>query len=246
MKPSDFWRRVSTVEFQNEINRLFWIDEFQIGELRDLGWSCREHAWAVCLLARTVGIPACIMNGSLTHVVPNGSARLINRVGTHSWVAVEGQGLFDFSEKPTLRAPVSDTALPVPKIAYTKAIPPSWGSVIMARGQPHADRAVYEATNGKHSVGIYLGRTVDTPLPDIIENACGYINSPLTDRLKSSFSDDIYAKGLLHLSGVFFGRWSCSGSALSTEELWRKVDSEFTGAVPTALRLVKLFQPNAV
>lgn len=239
MANSEFWHRASAVAFQREMNRLFWIEELQGAHVRDLGWSCREHAWALTLLARAANLPAFVMNGLLTHVLPANKHGLINSVGTHSWIAVEGQGLFDFSAKATLHDPQSQVEHPIPKVMYSRPIPPSWGSVVPAGNDREFRKTISDAHGSMRRTAIYLGLSLDTPLPEMVENACEYINSPLTDRLKSTFREDIYAKGLLYLNDVLFSRRR-PASSISSSELWAQIDIDFVNAVPLALRLAKL------
>jgi len=241
LTPFEFWKRASAIPFQRELNRLFWIDEFEIRDTFEPGWSCREHAWAMTLLARSVNLPAFIMNGALTHVFPSPDPGLINNVETHSWVAIEGQrqAYFDFSQKPTLRDNRLDTEHPIPKIAYSQPIPAAWGNFVMTHDEKSFVSSITAATEAKRPTALYFGNTFDTPFPEIIENACGYINSPLTDQLRESFGDDIYAKGLLHLHEILFSRRKSDRNS-SRSEVWARIESDFADAVPRALRLAKL------
>lgn len=231
-----FWTAVAAPDFQSELNGLFWIDDVERESVLDYGWSCREHAWATALLARSAGIEAFVINGQAAHVVRTDLTAGLLTQHAHSWVMVGGM-VFDFSPKPLARLGAVDVA--VPKIAFSKVMDDGWGAFSMSASEREFARSRAGAAASGNSVALYWAQESDTPLPSMIEDAVGYINSPLTDILKKQFDHSIYAKALLHLDGVLHRRRApLAGRPLMDQ--WEVISRAFDRPISRAIQLADI------
>jgi hypothetical protein len=236
------FKRITSDQFIDEMNRLFWIEPLDNRGAPDAGWSCREHAWALALLYQINGRPASVLNGSVKVVAHLGqrSERLVLDVPIHSWTGVDGNGFFDFSLKPDLELPGNLGQLPLGRVIGSRMLPKVLGKALFVANPEEGDIAVENANpSGRQTVLVYKGDTIDSLLPDYVTYAIDFINSPLTDRLKTRFDSSIYAKSVLFLNDFLHGR-RASIRDVSAEGRWQLIDREYHDAVTKVLELAQL------
>lgn len=211
MNPDEFKAAISSVVFRSELHHLLWIDPSVNRGDRDLGWSCREHALFVGMLAALQGFGAVFIHGRAQYI--QGKVGDCSPGGVtqepHSWVRIDGLGSFDLSVRlNTMPSKVkwegwensflvggkfkpdeSTTFASVSEIAKFK--------LLCATATYEVDRrsAIYLQERGEQ-----LGR-------EQVENARKWCNSPLTEQLKRwhPTRSDIYAKAILHLDEILNG-----------------------------------------
>lgn len=224
------------------------IEPFDNREFYDHGWSCREHAWLVALLAEALGYSAVVMHGAATFLprVPPGQARSIISQTQHSWVGVEEFGLIDLSPKPRgQQSTGGQTAtwgdpFPLGSIFRNQVGRSRANSVILVIDDVQFRNEVERLVPRKDTPhAVFRGRDYDTILEDIVLHAVDWINSPLTGRLMLHFDRSIYAKAFLHLHSYLDHRVS---SLRHTDQLgaWRRIDATHRDAEDVVIRLARV------
>jgi hypothetical protein len=153
---------------------------------------------------------------------------------------VDDNGFFDFSLKPDLELPDNLGQLPLGRVIASRMLPKVLGKAVFVANPAEGDIAVENASHsGRQTVLVYKGDTIDSLLPDYVTHAIDFINSPLTDRLKTRFDSSIYAKSVLFLNDFLHGRRASIGG-VPAEGRWQVIDREYHDAVPKVLELAQL------
>lgn len=211
MSPDEFKNAISTEQFRRELHHLLWIEPSTKNEL-DMGWSCREHALFVGVLALLQGFPvvlvhghAAFIQGSIGDIPPGGITQ-----DPHTWLRIDGVGTCDLSVR--LNTMPGQVAWKDWRESYLLAsvFVPSKSTAFMGVSDPLKFEALFaEATHQKgERAAVYLNKTAEHLGIEHIENARRWCNSPLTDRLKKWYPtrSDIYAKAILHLNEILCSR----------------------------------------
>jgi hypothetical protein len=206
------------------------------GDVRDMGWMCREHAFLTASLAALSGYPSAIMEGrlALKGETTTGAIGLL-RIDTHAWCGVEGIGIFDLSLnlspsreldwKPWPgKSLVASKFYPKPEVTFTYRLQEEkmiW----------ELDQKPDKARDSVNFSASYLGETYVDLTEELVGKAVSFIHSPLTDDLKClpNFDDEIYAKGARHLWNLCHHRCR-SLSDLNQIEAWHSIASSARGA----------------
>ncbi len=224
--------------FLREIHHFLWIDPGVIGGAADAGWSCRDHAWTIALLAQSLGYRPALFHGEAFFAVgPNGrSAGVSVSRQPHSWVVLEDVGTIDLSIRPDVRINGGDFRLPITGVFADKWLPHGQGSVRVlydARTYAHAIEDLPQRRNTLSAM--YLVKEAEWPHAGLVTRAAGWIRSPLAQQLGSVDGDptDLYAALVLHLRAFLQGD-AQSLTGLPSMEAWNWLARVKEGAIERA------------
>jgi hypothetical protein len=231
---SKFLEAIAEPGIISELHHLLHIEPFRNEGSLDYGWSCRDHAWTLTLLAKVFGLDAVACHGKLDLVGRTSRSQqpLVVNVGRHSWTHIAGNGFTDLSLKRQVCAQNGDgdDCLQTSPVVRNRLVGIEGGRVWTGLGDQEREILLSEAQNAPDiPSAIYTGETYDEVLSEYVDAAPDLINSPLTDRLKKSFSGEIYAKLVLHLSDRLKGKRSTS-EGLSKWAAWQFIDDSYDDA----------------
>lgn len=231
-------RSTLTPSLTQEIHALLWIHPIVNRGVYDQGWNCRDHALIVAGILAANFIPVQIPHGRVMFVLgpsgsypPVGRGQDVNDARTHTWVEVPLIGIIDIS--PNLKT--RDQA---------KWRPTNFDGIIASRWIPEGNCMVRQVASGfeyereialathwhEQCSAVYWGRDADVFSPKLFENAFDYVNSPLTDKLRDSFQQSIYAKVVLHLIDRTRGLGR-SLATVSRNKAWQIINQRPNNAV---------------
>jgi hypothetical protein len=176
----------------------------------DYGWNCRDHALLTALMVHSQGKRTALMHGKTVFVLgPRGNrAPFALRQDAHTWTAVEGYGLVDLSIKPAVSLAGHQVKFPFNCVVKNDSVPSGKGRLHVVRDESEFQRLVDEglAKQGA-SLLIYLHDRGEELDQGHIIYADRWINSPLTDELRTRFNspNEAYAALLLHLLNLSEG-----------------------------------------
>ena len=194
-------------EFLAEVHHLFWIKPFINHGQQELGWSCRDHALCLGLIAAMRGADVVLVTGEAFFVQgPSGGRSPVGiQQAPHSWLRT-ADGTFDVSWR-------LDTVRNIPQwkpwnargVLAGKVAPAGAASFLSTTDRVRHTHSVNGAThleNGR--VAAYLAETVDSLDAGLLSRQYAWVNSPLTDRLKK-IGPNLYSAAALHLLSCLDG-----------------------------------------
>lgn len=241
-------RRLHSERFLSEIHHLLWSDSSLSGNVVDAGWNCRDHAWAMALLVRSLGYESILVHGEAHFITgPNGKssgAHYYQR--PHSWLAVENVGAIDVSVRPSFQVGAQRFHAPIHCIFADLWLPRGRGNPYFFTDASIGARAV-DALVGRRNErsAVYLIKESEMLHEGLLSRAAGWIGSPLTQQLDSVYGNpsDLYAALLLHLCSYLAGD-APSLSRMPAEEAWAKLAHARAGAIDRARQLTGLTEPS--
>ncbi len=206
----------------------------------DGGWNCRDHTFVSIFLALMQGLEARAVHGRLWLIDPPATPAFdgkVIQVHPHSWMQVKGRGIFDLSLRLDNQVlPSSWEPWPVQAILDNDAFPPM--SAQLATLEHVEAFAQAQQFAGEHYVRLlaYLPEAAQMPNARALDQWATFIHSPFSDQVSERFprDDEIYAKAILHLSGVL-ERSRHSLRAVPQWEAWEQIAKLPTGAIATVL-----------
>ena len=223
-----------------ELHALLWRRPFTNGTQRDEGLMCREHALFTASIGAVLGFRAALCWGSIALIGPveNGSAGALY-LGEHSWCMFERAGIYDLSLKLDLGDGPGWGAWPARLLAGDGFNPGKRVEFRLFHADQAADfraaitSATYKARDEPgRCYALYHGKNWEHLAADYLNNACEYVNSPLTDDLKKmpSFTPEIYAKAIRHCWNVL-NRRTRSLWQLPQGDAWELISASDPGAL---------------
>lgn len=215
--------------FLREIHHFLWTDSSLSGNVVDAGWNCRDHAWVVALLIQSLGYKPAFFHGEAFFVnaetKKSGNVSFYQR--PHSWVAVENVGAIDLSIKPNFSSADDHLRIPIKCIFANQCLPRGRKQVIFYnQGNTHLfTRAIeYPEQLSSKVAATYLIKEAEHIHPGHLQQAAGWIGSPLTARLHATYGNpsDLYAALLVHMRS-FLDHRAPSLTGLSWAEAWRRL-----------------------
>jgi hypothetical protein len=215
---ADFLERVVP-----EVNLLFWTPVFTNRGVLDWGWSCREHAWAVTLLLRGLGVDCMVAHGKLEYLLPTRGEKalpVVLDVRNHSFVRIMERGYLDVSIKP--RVKLNDTnVLHFPQLHNSELVPKTWGDLELADVRtalsPADPRVVRPRPLARYKV-----ERLEEPGRQMTEEPCAWINSPLTDQLKQHYGRAAYDRAFAYLQALSRGE-AQSLQGMPRVDVWNRL-----------------------
>lgn len=206
---------------RHELNHLLWIQPFDNRGTWDYGWSCRDHAFVAGIVAQLLGLTVELVNGEALFV--RGATEDASGIGLHqkmhSWLAIEGDGLMDFS----VRVSAPGTGWPAPAIEYVASSQCRPAGNLLIAGSQDAFQAVLDAApslQGEHA--IYRADRTAIIDQKLANNAFAVIHSPLTVRLSKKYPPSLYANLAVHAYDLLCGRAE-SLTAYQQDYAWKKI-----------------------
>lgn len=230
---------LSSPELLAELHHLFWMRPFINRGTTDYGWSCRDHALTVALIATMRGFACQLVSGRANFIQgpPQGRNGFGISMNTHAWVHINDSGTYDLSLKlSSMRGMPRWRDWQVRALVASKISPSGKASYVLT-----ADSATFtNTTNAATHVpdqrfAIYYGRAVETLSQTHVREACRWVNSPLTDKIRK-FGPDIYAKAALHLLSMQNGSVP-SLASLTQMAAWEQIAVRHGDAVADVLEL---------
>lgn len=195
-------RALASDRFLREIHHLLWMDPHVNKGTLDVGWNCRDHAWVTGILIGASGHKPVFFHGKATYILRR-TARSKTRIiqqGLHSWVGTENHGLIDLSIKS--KGTIDGEPYRLPSCIFAnKWMPSDGGTVNAVRDEATFAREIDMATKGNKATAVYLIKEAELLSANFLLQADAWINSPLTEKLKTLTSDvsELYCSILLHL-----------------------------------------------
>lgn len=220
MKPSLF--AVANVTVRREVHHFLHQAPHQNRGVLDQGWNCRDHALLTALLVHWAGHPTALMHGKAMFLIGprGGKAGFGIEQKPHSWGAIENMGLIDLSIKKEAHDGSAELKLPFEAVFANETLPRGRGEVRPLKDEATYQRMVAEGSNrpGVSWILYVLERGELLDQGHIVYSG-RWINSSLTDELKSRYGDAecAYAALFLHLIEL------CAGNkqSFSGMERWK-------------------------
>lgn len=213
--------------FLSEIHHLLWTDPGVPEDRFDPGWSCRDHAWATGLLARSLGYESAFVHGE-AFFTTGGTARSAGHCMTqadHTWLKVNDVGIIDLSVRPDGNFPGTGASFPIKCVFANDLIPRRRNKVHFVASRGEFARLTQDlARNSNQTAAVYLPGKAEPVGAEHLGTAAQWIDSILTRKLTATYGDptDVYAALFLHLRGFLDGT-SASLAALPVDEAWKSL-----------------------
>jgi hypothetical protein len=229
------------IKIAKEIHTFLWAKPQINNGVYDGGWNCRDHAIvsAGLLLLEGKRVNLCegknmIVRGPIGDTPPVGYGQASERSdGRHGWVST-GDGLVtDYSmSTPSPEQGKGWKGVLNPFIEDSVCSNNSGAEIILTHSQFEYDNEINKSTHLNNRLFvIYFLESASPPSLETFANPFIWINSPLSKKMKSRFSNGIYIKIIMHLYDLSRGNtkslsdksriaaWSCvnkrSGDELS-------------------------------
>lgn len=241
-------RTLHSERFLREIHHLLWSDSSLNGNVLDAGWNCRDHAWVMALLARSLGYEAVLVHGEAHFIKgPNGTAESASYFQRpHSWLAVKDVGAIDVSVRAKFRVGGDRFQSSITCIFADAWLPRGRGNSYFFTDANAYARAVEELSGRRNQLSaVYLNQEAEQLHEGLLSRAAGWIGSPLTQQLDSVYGNpsDLYAALLLHLRSYLTGD-APSLTRLPVEQSWAQLAHARVGAIDRARQLTGLTEPS--
>lgn len=222
-----------------ELHHLFWMKPFINRGTTDYGWSCRDHALMVALIATMRGFTCQLASGSASFIQgpPQGRNGFGISMDTHAWVRIDDSGTYDLSLKlSSMRGMPRWRDWQVQALVASKILPSGKASYALTSDSATFTNTTNAATHvPDQRFAIYYGRAVEALAQTHVREACRWVNSPLTDKIRK-FGPDIYAKAALHLVGMQDGS-DPSFASVTQMAAWEKIAARHGDAIADVLEL---------
>jgi hypothetical protein len=213
MQNSDELSWLWTSGVLKELHRLLWVKPHSNKGRWDPGWSCRDHAAVIAALLSLRDVRSDIRHGWCTIIQgatqgqpPVGMGQSPPERTGHSWGRVDNLGDIDFSPRfDSSRQPWRPLrSLGIVGSAWkVEGIPDT--NVIVCRDAVAYEHEIERAFHLESAARmVYLVKEQQPFGPSMLH--VDFVNSPLTDRIRSIGGDYIYAKLVVHLDGIASGR----------------------------------------
>ncbi len=226
-------------DFLDEVHHLFWIKPFINRGQQELGWSCRDHALTLGLVAAMHGKDVVLVTGEAFFVQgPSGGRAPVGvKQSPHSWFRTT-DGTFDISWRlDTVRNIPQWRPWNVHGVLAGKVAPAGAATFVSTTDRVRHTRSVNGAThleNGR--VAAYLAEAVDNLDAGLLSQQYAWVNSPLTDRLKRT-GPNLYSAAALHLVRYLEGGDSLR--RLDQDVAWATLADRYPGALIQTLRTMQ-------
>lgn len=226
-----------------ELHHFLWQDPHVNRGVLDQGWNCRDHAWVTAILAKAAGQQPYVFHGRASFVAKRtaSAAGLVVQQATHSWVGVEDVGAIDLSIKPQVLVDGELMKLPITHLFANRLLPAGKAGFGQVRDDATYLRQIDGAQTANKSVAIYLLSEGESLAPQMLAQSAAWINSPLTDRLKSRYPDAsaVYCSFALHMMDFITGR-TRTLTDVSTDAAWDRVATAAESALSRVQALLAL------
>lgn len=235
---------MSSETFLREVHHFLWTEPFvNASGALDHGWNCRDHAWITALLCHSTSHNAVIFHGqsALISGPTNAQSGMCIHQAPHWWVGVENVGSFDLSIKRVTRHEAQELRFPITCLFANKPIPQGRAQAIFIRNVGEFQKAMSSLLHRRnHTALLYLLEGGEHLDEGHIVCAPNWINSPLTDTLRSRFGSpaDVYCALFLHLHSFLSGN-AKSLSSLTKEEAWAQVSKFREGSMSRTLEVLQ-------
>ena len=222
-------------DFLDEVHHLFWIKPFINRGQQELGWSCRDHALTLGLLAAMGGKEVVLVTGEAFFVQgpAGGRAPVGVQQAPHSWLRTT-EGTFDVSWRlNAVRNIPQWKPWNAQGVVAGKVMPAGAATFVSTTDRTRYTQLVNGAThleNGR--VAAYLAESVDNLNSGLLSQQYAWVNSPLTDRIKK-IGPDLYSAAALHL--VSYLERGESIRNLEQEAAWAALAKKYPDALDQTL-----------
>jgi hypothetical protein len=243
-------RTLHSERFLREIHHLLWSATTLSGNVVDAGWNCRDHAWVMALLIRALGYKTVLIHGEAHFIKgPNGNSGSVSYFQRpHTWLAVENVGAIDVSARAKFRVGGDRFQTSITCIFADEWLPHGRGKSYFFTDANAYARAVDELSARRNQLSaVYLNQEAEQLHEGLLSRAAGWIGSPLTKQLDSSYGNpsDLYAALLLHLYSYLAGD-APSLTRLPAEQSWAQLAHARVGAIDRARQMTGLSEPSVV
>ena len=230
---STIWDRLTSTGFLSELHKLLWLEPFMNRGVRDLGWSCRDHALIVGGLLELRGHRVEVLHGKACYVrgPAPGQRPIALEQALHSWLELEGGGIIDLSPNLSSAMYPGWTSVPFSGIANSRWQPEGGGRLVLCTTPQEYERDITIGSNAEGELrAIYLPQRRQPFSTNMVACAFEFVNSPLTDTLRKRYTDSVYAKAIVHLSDRLEER-ARSLAGVSRGRAWTLIAQQSDGCV---------------
>lgn len=225
--------------FLDEVHYLFWIKPFINRGQQELGWSCRDHALTLGLVAAMLGTEVILVTGEATFVQGPSSGRnpFCVEQRLHSWFRT-AEGTFDLSLRlDKVRNFPQWKPWHVQGVVAGKVAPAGAAALVSTTDQDRYMNTVNASTHVENGrVAAYLVKVVDKLDAGLLSQQYAWVNSPLTDRLKK-IGPNLYSAAALHLVSHLEGGESLR--RLDQDAAWAALANQYPDALGRTLDRIK-------
>ena len=226
---------LSQPSFLAEVHHLLWIKPFVNHGVLDYGWSCRDHAMTLGLVASMLGNEVILVTGQATFVQGASGGRSPRGIemNPHTWFRAEGSGSYDASWRlDSIRNMPQWRAWNTHGVFASKVAPGAAASYFLTSYPGKYGNVVNGSTHlADTRSATYLAERIEPLTPELIEHQYTWVNSPLTDRIMPS-GKALYAAAALHLLARLEGSTD-DLSPLDSNEAWRTLAIRFPDPLTT-------------
>ncbi|GAA6159200.1 hypothetical protein NBRC116589_13740 [Ruegeria sp. HU-ET01832] len=242
MNPKSLKKALLDRRLRAELDCLLRVRPFMNEGKRDEGWMCREHSLIVACIAALKGFVPHICWGKMFVTgadYETGELKHL-RVDTHSWNAIDDFGFLDLSislkngEHSGWRNWKANCML------QNKLYPQDNADFFyfVSHDRARFEHAATLSIQTKKPTIAYLGEEIAILASDYLRGSTKYVNSPLTDELKSlpKFDETIYLKAAWHV-WLVLNRKTKPLQGVSRLEAWSHISENYEGADARLLSL---------
>lgn len=203
---------ISTI---NEAHAILWSKPFTNNGIPDAGWNCRDHAIVFAALLSISGVHVGLSSGRNMLVKgpsgkhsPVGFGQELALGSGHSWVSSSDGAIYDYSLRlPDKKKNKRWSSIPNPIIENSTCVTIKGCEISLTTKPLDYENLVNEATHIEGGLRIvYLQSKWEPFDKERISNPFAWIDSPLSNKMKDRYPEDIYLKIAMHLQDFSNGK----------------------------------------
>lgn len=197
-----------TPDLLKEAHALLWTDPVMNRGVFDVGMNCRDHALVFAALLKAHGTDAAIASGKNMIVWGPRNGREAIGLGQeqdvgvgHSWAITEAGDLYDYSLKlPDTKRDARFKGLTAPLVERSQCGNVPNARVLLTRQADTFTNQMNAASQVPDQILVaYLVTRIEAFTPQLLANPRSWLDSPLSNRIASRYTPDIYVKLVMHL-----------------------------------------------